>query len=207
MMMKKTTWVLVAVLVAVLAMGCSNKKVLREKDARIAELEGENTELQEKLTTAEQENAQLNQELESALADYKAKEQVWLAKEDAHSVVTVSEAVLFNSGSTTLSQTGIDVIDKIAGVASGYQNRSIIVEGHTDDVGIAMAYRNKYPSNWELASARACAVVHYLMKKHEMDPMRLAAVGYGEYRPIADNDTPEGRGKNRRVVLKIGPEE
>ena len=130
-----------------------------------------------------------------------------LGQEDANSVVTISEAVLFNSGSTTLSESGIDVINKIAGVASGYSNRTVMVEGHTDDVGIAMAYRNKYPSNWELSAARACAVVHYMMKKHEMDPVRLAAVGYGEYRPIAGNDTPEGRNTNRRVVLKIGPEE
>ncbi|UCH83635.1 MAG: flagellar motor protein MotB [Candidatus Latescibacterota bacterium] len=205
--MKNASWILVISLVALLTVGCASKKVVREKDARIAELEGEMEGLQQQLAAAEQENAELNQKLEDALADYKAKEQVWLAQEESQSVVTVSEAVLFNSGSTTLSKTGMDVIDKIAEVAGGYANRPIIVEGHTDDVGIAAAYLNKYPSNWELASARACAVVHYLMKKHEMDPMRLSAVGFGEFRPLADNDTPEGRGKNRRVVLKIGAED
>ncbi|MEJ2721404.1 MAG: OmpA family protein [bacterium] len=206
--MRKTIWVVIAVLVAALAMGCSgSKKALLEKDARIAELEGEMDDLQAKLTEQEQRNAELNQRLEDALADYKSKEQVWLAQEESQSVVTISEAVLFNSGSTTLSKSGTEVIDKIAEVAGGYPNRSIIVEGHTDDVGIAMAYRNKYPSNWELSAARACAVVRYMMKKHETDPARLAAVGYGEYQPIADNNTPEGRALNRRVVIKIGPEE
>ncbi|UCG50687.1 MAG: OmpA family protein [Candidatus Latescibacterota bacterium] len=204
--MRERSWIVVALVIGLLAMGCAaNKKELMEKDARIAELEGEVTGLQQKLSGEEQRNAELSQELNDALADYKAKEQVWLEEKDAQSVVTVSEAVLFNSGSATLSQSGKDVIDKIAEVAGNYPERQIRVEGHTDNVGLAMAYRNKYPSNWELASHRACAVVHYMMKKHEMEADRLSAVGYGEFQPIADNETAEDRAKNRRVVIKIGP--
>jgi chemotaxis protein MotB len=79
------------------------------------------------------------------------------------------------------------------------------VEGHTDNVGIALEFQNAFRSNWELSTARATSVVHYLRNKHKISPDRMAAVGYGEHRPISDNSTPEGRSKNRRVVIEIGP--
>ena len=79
------------------------------------------------------------------------------------------------------------------------------VEGHTDNVGIALEFQDRFKSNWELSTARATSVVHYLRQKHDMDPNRLAAVGFGEYRPLGNNDTPEGRSQNRRVVIEVGP--
>ncbi len=203
--MRRTSWVVMAILVGLLAMGCStNKKAMREKDARIAALEGEVADLQGKLTTEEARVAELSGELDAALTDYQAKEQVWLEQKELYTIVTASDAVMFNSGSVKLSETGRDIINKIAEAAGNYPDRELRVEGHTDNVGIAAAYRDKYPSNWELASRRACTVVDYLMKKHEMAPEQLSAVGYGEYQPIADNDTAEGRAKNRRVVMIIG---
>lgn len=191
---------------AMLTAGCgAHKKALQEKDARINQLESQVSNLEAELRDQEARNAELNQELENALAEYREAEQVWLERKEASSVVTVSDAVLFNSGSVTLSESGRDIIDKIAGVAANYRDRVVRVEGHTDDVGIAPEYRNKYPSNWELSTRRATAVVRRLIDKHGMDPNKLSAVGYGEYRPVADNDTPEGRSKNRRVVIVIGP--
>jgi chemotaxis protein MotB len=193
-------------LVVALAAGCAgNKKALQAKDARISELESTVSSLESELEAQEARNAELNRELEEALAEYKEAEQVWLERKEASSVVTVSDAVLFNSGSVTLSQSGEEIIDKIAGVAKGYPDRHVRVEGHTDDVGIAPEYRNKYPSNWELSTRRATAVVRRLVDKHGMEPDRLSAIGFGEYRPVADNDTAEGRAKNRRVVIVIGP--
>ena len=64
----------------------------------------------------------------------------------------------------------------------------------------------KYPTNWELAAGRACAVIHYMSAQSNVRSAQLAAVGYGEHRPIADNDTTDGRAMNRRVVIVIGPE-
>jgi len=75
----------------------------------------------------------------------------------------------------------------------------IFVEGHTDNVPISTL---TFPSNWELSSARAASVVNYLSRQG-VEPERMAAIGYGEFRPIASNDAPEGRGKNRRVTLII----
>ncbi|GAH79272.1 unnamed protein product, partial [marine sediment metagenome] len=76
----------------------------------------------------------------------------------------------------------------------------IVVGGHTDNVPIST---KQYPSNWELSTARATNVVRYLIKAKEFPPERISAVGYGEYRPITDNSTAEGRQKNRRVVFLI----
>ena len=75
----------------------------------------------------------------------------------------------------------------------------IHVVGHTDNVPI----RSRFPSNWELSTARALAAVHFLTEKAKVDPRREGAVGYGEFRPVADNATPEGRARNRRIAITI----
>ena len=203
--MRSRLLILVAVLVALLAMGCSNKKVMREKDAQIAQLEGQIADLEQENQADKAQIAQLNEELANALSEYETKEQVWREEKDSYTIVSVSDAVLFKSGSTKLSASGRDVVDKIAQVAENHPDREIRVEGHTDNKGILTPYLTKYPSNWELAAHRACAVVHYMVQKKGIDPKRMSAAGYGEFQPIAENDTPEGRAKNRRVVIVIGP--
>jgi chemotaxis protein MotB len=90
-------------------------------------------------------------------------------------------------------------------VVSNYPDREVLIEGHTDDVPIAEKWQYRFKSNWELSSARAHAVLHYVIKTYGLDPGRVAAVGYGEYRPLVTNDTPEGRATNRRVVITVGP--
>jgi chemotaxis protein MotB len=75
--------------------------------------------------------------------------------------------------------------------------------GHTDNVPIRPAARKRFPSNWELSTARATAAVRFLTEEAGIDPRRLGAVGYGEFRPVADNATPEGRAHNRRIAITI----
>jgi chemotaxis protein MotB len=87
-------------------------------------------------------------------------------------------------------------------VLAGVENKVIRVEGHTDDVPAGGAY----PTNWELSTARALAVVRFLQSQG-IDPSRLAAAGYGEYRPIAPNDTAEGRSQNRRIEIVLAAAE
>jgi len=112
--------------------------------------------------------------------------------------VEIKSKMLFPSGSSRLDSKAIPVLSGLATLFETFDNQ-IQVEGFTDNQPINTA---AFPSNWELSAARAASVVHLLMKKG-IAPERMAAIGYGEYRPIASNDTAEGRQKNRRVVIVI----
>ncbi len=113
--------------------------------------------------------------------------------------VRMGEKVLFPSGSATINPDGKATLKKISEAFAGVKDRMIRVEGHTDNVPI---HSGRFPSNWELSSARAIAVVRYLQELG-MDPKLLAAAGYGEFQPIADNGTPEGRADNRRIEISL----
>ena len=116
--------------------------------------------------------------------------------------VEISSKVLFESGGALLQYEAVPILVDLAKILRQFPN-SIRVEGFTDNLPINTSV---YPSNWELSAARAASVVH-LLTDEGVDPKRLAAIGYGEYRPIADNSTPEGRARNRRVVIFILSEE
>src|SRR5690606_11386470 len=106
--------------------------------------------------------------------------------------------ILFPSGVATLSPHAVNILEQLAATLAPFPN-PIRVEGHTDNVPINT---RAFPSNWELSAARAASVVHLFMRQG-LAPERLAVIGLGEHRPIAANDTPEGRNANRRVVLVI----
>lgn len=117
--------------------------------------------------------------------------------------VEIKDAILFEPGSAELKDSGIELLDKLEGLLNDFDNK-IVVEGHTDNVP---SNTYLYPTNWELSTARAVSVLRYLTEEKGIDPKRLSARGYGEYSPIAPNDTPENRAKNRRVNLLIVFEE
>ena len=199
---------MLALVVGVMSIGCSSSKtdeLIASKDAEITRLQGEVDDLRSQVQAEQERAAQLNRELETALSEYKDKEQIWLEQRDASSVITISEAVLFGSGTAELTNDGRKLIDTISGVAGQHADRSIRVEGHTDNVPIGAELKEKYPSNWELAAARASSVIHYMQWNNKLAPDRLSAVGFGEHRPIAENESAEGRMRNRRVVIVIGP--
>jgi chemotaxis protein MotB len=110
--------------------------------------------------------------------------------------------VYFESGKDELTPFAMESIDKLAPVLLKLPNE-IVVEGHTDNVPIGEKTKSKFASNWELSTARATNVVRYLVSKWQFNPARLSAIGYGEYRPAAPNDTEENRAKNRRVVFLV----
>jgi chemotaxis protein MotB len=112
--------------------------------------------------------------------------------------VEIKTSILFPSGSAQLQAEAIPILEKIAGILGKFPN-AVHVEGFTDNVPINTV---AFPSNWELSAARAASVVHLFMSAG-MQPARMAAIGLGEYRPIADNSSEEGRNKNRRVVLVV----
>jgi chemotaxis protein MotB len=147
------------------------------------------------------ERKQLNQvsgELEAALAPFIDDNLVSVKRNDFWIELDMNSELLFLSGEAALSPKAQPALKKIAEVVNTLPN-AINVEGHTDNIPIGTLI---FPSNWELSSARATSVVQELIKEGT-DPTRLSAMGYGEFHPIGDNMTEEGRFKNRRVTLVL----
>lgn len=140
--------------------------------------------------------------LDSALQDFVDRKLVKINLQGDKIEVQLSNKMLFGSGSARLSAEARKAFRDIATIIKPLDN-SIHVEGHTDNVPIKTI---TYPSNWELSAARAASVVEYLARQG-VDPARLAAIGYGEYRPVSSNETAEGRSQNRRVSLLIRSEQ
>lgn len=117
--------------------------------------------------------------------------------------LNVSEELLFPSGSATLNDAGRALLARVAGQIKNEES-VVSVEGHTDDVRVSRTLQKRYPSNWELAGARAASVVR-LLTEEGVDPVRLRAVSRGPFAPIASNATEEGRAKNRRTEIILRP--
>ena len=113
--------------------------------------------------------------------------------------LSFEDQVLFDFGKAAINPEGFVILDKIAGVL-GKMPYAVRVEGHTDNVPIET---RRFPSNWELSVARAVSVVKYFAEVSNIDPKKLSAVGYGESRPVAANDTLFNRAKNRRVEILL----
>jgi len=114
-------------------------------------------------------------------------------------VSIVADDVLFEPGSAHVEAAGSRALDAVAAALRSLDNQ-IAIEGHTDDRPIS---NSRFPSNWELSTARAGAVLRYLVDHHGLPPSRMTAAGYAEQRPLASNATPEGRAKNRRVDVAV----
>ena len=110
---------------------------------------------------------------------------------------------LFPPGSVEISKEGKELLRQLGNILKRLKNRRILIEGHTDNSRISGTLKKKYPTNWELSAARAVKVVRFLIEEIGIDPKRIAAIAYGEYHPIADNSTSEGRAKNRRIVVTL----
>jgi chemotaxis protein MotB len=116
--------------------------------------------------------------------------------------VDVAEQLFFDSGRAALKDTGKEVLKKVADAIKSYDDKAIRVVGHTDNVPITKGLQKVFPSNWELSAARATTVVRFLQDTG-IAPERLIATGRAEYAPVAPNDTPEGRQKNRRIEITL----
>ena len=115
--------------------------------------------------------------------------------------LTIQGSILFDSGKVEIKSDAIPVIDKVGQILESYAGGTVDIEGHTDNV--PMSSGGKYSNNDELSSGRALAVFNYLVETTTLDPANLIHTGRGEYDPIADNSTDEGRSRNRRVEIKI----
>lgn len=132
--------------------------------------------------------------------------QVTISELKGKLTVNMVDSILFDSGKAEVKRRGLEVLRKVVSVLKDVGDKSIRIEGHTDNVRIAGALARRYPTNWELSSARAINVARYLQERG-IDPELLSAVAYGEWKPVGDNDTREGRAKNRRIEIVLVPKE
>ena len=181
--------------------------------ATLAKSQGEASELSQKLAESQERIGTLEKEKETAVQSQKSLESemrgaleskdVTISQLQGKLTVSILDRILFDSGEADLKPDGAEVLRKVATILASHPNLKIHVIGHTDDVPIRPAARKRFPSNWELSTARATAAVRFLSEQAGVDPRRLGAVGYGEFRPVADNSTPEGRARNRRIAITI----
>jgi len=125
--------------------------------------------------------------------------QVKVEKEELGILITLSDLVLFPTGKAKMTSVGLEIMEKLYEIIKQFPQYYIRIKGHTDNVPISTA---KFESNWELSANRACEVVRFLIERG-INPKMLSAEGYAKYHPVATNDNPEGRAKNRRVEIKI----
>jgi chemotaxis protein MotB len=228
--MPKETWIIASVLTVALLLGLLGltswekkqevEKVraeLAEAQAAATKAEAEAGDLKGKLAESQARNEELHKEqdivvhthqsLEDEMRNALESKDVTISQLQGKLTVNILDRVMFDSGEAELKPAGAAVLRKVAAVLAQHPNIKVHVIGHTDNVPIKAAARNRFPSNWELSTARATAAVRFLTEIAGVDPRRLGAVGYGEFRPVADNATPEGRARNRRIAIVILSEE
>jgi chemotaxis protein MotB len=136
-----------------------------------------------------------------------ARGDITLQKGRDRLTITLVERVLFDSGQAQLKPTGLDLLRQLSGVLKSHSDKQIRVEGHTDNVPIGAKLKERFPTNWELSTARATSVVRFLVEDGGLDPANLSAVGYADTRPIGSNDVEEGRMANRRIDIVLHPKD
>ena len=119
--------------------------------------------------------------------------------------VNLLNNILFDSGKTVIKQEGKKVLKNLGDVLNKFPDKALQIAGHTDNVQISSRLKDIYPTNWELSTARATSVVHFLQDEVGLPGDRLIASGFSEYRPVADNESPEGRAQNRRIQILLVP--
>lgn len=191
----------------------SQSQAIFELRRKVADLEAENAKLKEEnasLAKAREEQVQkVSSTYESLLEKMKSeisKGQVTISELKGKLTVNMIDSILFDSGKAEVKKGGLEILGKVISILKDVNDKSIRIEGHTDDVPISRALAKRYPTNWELSAARAVNVTRHLQDQG-IDPGLLSAVAYGEWKPVATNDTAEGKAKNRRIEIILVPKE
>lgn len=191
----------------------SLSKTINELRGKTAALEMENASLKEGVAnlkkTKEEEVKSVSKTYENLMQEMKgeiAQGQVAITELKGKLTVDVLDKILFASGEAEVKPEGLAVLQRVIDILKNVKDKAIRIEGHTDNVKIGGALARKYATNWELSAARAINVTRYLQKQG-IDPALLASVAYGEYKPVADNSTSEGRAKNRRIAIILQPKD
>jgi chemotaxis protein MotB len=228
--MPKSTWVIAGVISTILLLVLGGLQI-REHGQRRALAEataeearrtgalaaGTNTALQAELDTLRERAAELEDQVKQATQAQAGLEQQMRAALESRDVaiselqgkltVDILDRVLFDSGLTALKPEGQGVLRRVADVLAKFPERAFQIVGHTDNVPIRARTADGFTDNWALSAGRAVAAVRFLVSECNVDPRRLTAAGGGEFQPIANNATPDGRAKNRRITVVVLPQE
>jgi len=202
-------------------------KQYQDESAKAADLDKKVAVLQQQLADAQKDNADLKRQVSEASQAQERLEREKASMETQYAQLTaglksqieagnvqvenlrgkmlvrMSEKILFPSGSARINKEGKAALDEVASSFKSLTGKSIVVSGFTDNVPVNPKTTG-YASNWELSTARALSVVRYL-ESRGIDPQMLGAAGFGEYHPVATNETPEGRQQNRRIEIVLAP--
>jgi len=162
-------------------------KTMQAKEGELSELKGTYQSFQEKMK------------------DEIARGEINLEETGGRLRVGLVDKILFDPGEAEISKRGEEVLTRVAEALVTIPDKQIQVSGHTDRMPINSKLSDRYPTNWELSTARAVHVVRFLAEKAKVPPERLVASGYGEFHPVASNKTPAGRAKNRRIEILLTP--
>ena len=194
---------LLGLLIAVFAMaGCSCK----EYEEQIMQLDAQIAEMQKDLADKDAvigEREQVAEDLRNNLKDCQGENAILVEESEEVVMITVNEDLGFNASQVIVLDTMVPTLEAIARTVRDHPNWDVFVEGFTDSRKVLEEYQEQYPSNWELGAFRSCAVVRYMVNNLDLSADRFAAVSYGANRPVAENDTPEGRAQNRRVRFTL----
>jgi chemotaxis protein MotB len=189
-----------------------DNKNLQAQNNRLSQtIEALKSDLKQEQTTVQQKDREISEldktrtEIEASLKDQIAQKDVKIEEIEGKLRVTFVDKILFDSGSVRIKPEGQEALSALADSFRDNKDQTIVVEGHTDDVKIGIALQNRFPTNWELSAQRATVVVRFLQEKGNIEPERLTASGYSFYKPVAPNDTEEGRAQNRRIEILLVP--
>ncbi|WP_129127070.1 OmpA/MotB family protein [Geomonas oryzae] len=184
-----------------------NQKI-SELSRKLGDVEGENKRLKDDIAGLQKQKEEVQKtsktygDLLEQMKGEIAKGQVTISELKGKLTVNMVDSVLFDSGKAEVKPEGLVVLQKVVDILKNVKDKAVRIEGHTDNVQIVGQLAKRYPTNWELSAARALNVTRYLQQQG-LDPALLAAVAYGEYKPVAPNDTDEGRAKNRRIEIVL----
>ena len=182
---------------------------LEKIEAERADLLALRNELSVQVQAKEEELQKLQgtyDELEAKMREEIAQGDVRLSQAGGRIKVDLVDKILFDVGDASVSARGEEVLARVGAVLAAVQDRKIQVSGHTDDLPISERLRDRYPTNWELASARASNVVRFLEERAGVPGRRLVAAAYGPWEPVSSNRTAKGRARNRRIEIVLTPQ-
>jgi chemotaxis protein MotB len=191
----------------------SLSQTILELRRKVADLDAENTKLKAEnaslVSVREEQVRKASATYESLLEKMKSEisqGQVTILEQRGKLTVTIVDSILFDAGKAAVKKGGRELLGKVVTILKDAGDKPIRIEGHTDDVQISRALAQRYPTNWEFSSARAINVTRFLQDQG-IDPANLSAVACGEWKPVATNDTAEGKAKNRRIEITLVPKE